>query len=199
MTSVLTIDKIVESIITRLRLELDPRYTYHSVEHTLDVIEAAERIGHAEGLSNAELQLVKLAASYHDSGFLINDSIHEEHGCELFRKDVGTLCSPAETDLICGMIMATKIPQKPQNKLERILGDADLDYLGRADFYPIADSLFEEFKFRGVVKDELGWMELQVGFFESHHYWTDYSKHERAAQKAARLKELKERLVDLED
>ena len=51
-----------------------------------------------------------------------------------------------QIDTICGMIMATRIPQSPSNQLERILCDADLDYLGRDDFYEIGGRLFEELR-----------------------------------------------------
>ena len=35
---------------------------------------------------------------------------------------------------------ATKIPQTPLTKLEEIICDADLDYLGREDFFEISRS-----------------------------------------------------------
>ena len=55
---------------------------------------------------------------------------------------------------ICGMIMATKIPQSPKNYLEQILCDADLDYLGRDDFYDIGGTLFKELKTYNVLDTE---------------------------------------------
>ena len=42
-------------------------------------------------------------------------------------------------DLFSQLILATKVPQKPKNKLEKIICDADLDYLGREDFDNISD------------------------------------------------------------
>jgi hypothetical protein len=74
------------------------------------------------------------------------------------------------------MIMATKIPQSPQNLLEEILCDADLDYLGRNDFFPIGETLFEEMKTYHLIADEQTWNRLQVNFLTAHHYFTRTNK-----------------------
>jgi hypothetical protein len=42
--------------------------------------------------------------------------------------------------------MATKLPPNPKNLLEKIICDSDLDYLGRSDFIPVSNTLFEELK-----------------------------------------------------
>ena len=62
------------------------------------------------------------------------------------------------------MIMATKIPQSPRNGLEEIICDADLDYLGRDDFYEIGATLFEELKAYNVLQNEREWNRIQVKF-----------------------------------
>jgi hypothetical protein len=72
--------------------------------------------------------------------------------------------SEADITTICGMIMATRIPQSPANLLESILCDADLDYLGRDDFKKIGQTLFEEFTEYSILHDEQAWNRLQVSF-----------------------------------
>ena len=86
-------------------------------------------------------------------------------------------------DIICGMIMATKIPQTPLTKLEEIICDADLDYFGRDDFFPIANTLFLELKARDFVASEYEWNKIQIKFFKQHRYFTDTTKKLRAKQK----------------
>lgn len=95
---------------------------------------------------------------------------------------------------ICGMIMATQIPQSPANHLENILADADLDYLGRDDFFTIGDTLFEELKQIGILLTERDWNQLQVRFLEAHRYFTDYSIANRKPQKNIYLNNLKKSL-----
>ena len=54
--------------------------------------------------------------------------------------------------------MATKFPQDPHNLLEEIICDADLDFLGRTDFYPIGNSLFEELQDYQLIGDLQSWL-----------------------------------------
>ncbi len=89
------------------------------------------------------------------------------------------------------MFKATKVPQSPKNKLEEIICDADLDYLGRDDFDKISGSLFEEFKYWNIVIDHHTWMQVQLNFLENHVYYTNYSKKNRTQEKLDKLEELK--------
>lgn len=179
---------------------LSPALTYHSKEHVLDVVQQAREIAECEGLTDVrDLELLKIASLYHDIGFLHIYRGHEEAGCAIVRDEIGTFgISPEDTERICGMIMATRIPQTPMNRLEEIICDADLDYLGRDDFFPIANSLFEEMKFYGYVETELEWNRIQVRFFEQHHYFTATNQQRRAAQKQQHLDQIKKLIEDAE-
>ena len=88
--------------------------------------------------------------------------------------------------------MATKIPQQPEDKLSQLLCDADLDYLGREDFYSIGNTLYQELKTRSVVEEESTWMEIQINFLEQHQFFTETNRRRRAPQKLAYLGELKQ-------
>ncbi|WP_461131183.1 HD domain-containing protein [Spirosoma aerophilum] len=161
-------------IVNLLASELSPTLYYHGLHHVMDVVNAAEWIARAEGITDIEsLTLLKTAALFHDAGFMSVYKGHEEAGCLYVQKvlpDFGY--NEAQINAICGMIMATRIPQTPKTKLEEILCDADLDYLGRDDFEPIAHSLYEELKARDMITDEVAWNRIQVSFLRSHHYWT---------------------------
>jgi hypothetical protein len=114
-------------------------------------------------------------------------------GCDLVREHLPRFgYNKEEIERICGMIMATKIPQSPNNHLEEIICDADLDYLGRDDFYSIGQSLFEELQAYNVVQDIETWNRIQVGFLTSHGFFTKTNKKRRASVKAEYLEELKE-------
>jgi uncharacterized protein len=93
--------------------------------------------------------------------------------------------------IVCGMIMATRIPQEPKTHLEKIIGDADLDYLGRDDFEQVAATLFKELKVRGLVSDITGWNQVQIRFLETHQYWTATAQNWRNAAKQQHLNNLK--------
>ena len=175
-------------ILERLRTELPKERTYHSLGHTLDVYASAIDIAEQEGISGEDLVLLKTAALYHDCGFIMHGIDHEEHGCALVREHLPRFGYSAEqVRRICDMIMATRIPQAPRNKLSRILCDADLDYLGRGDFEVIGSTLFAEMRTFGVLKTEREWNQLQVRFLERHTYFTRTNKQLREPVKQAHL------------
>ena len=180
-------------VLSVLASELSPTLYYHGLHHVLDVVEAADRIARAECITDAEsLDLLRTAALFHDVGFLSAYKGHEEAGCDYARQTLPRFgYEPAQISIICGMIMATRIPQTPQTKLEEILCDADLDYLGRDDFEPIAHSLYDELKTRGMVADEPAWNSIQMGFLGSHHYWTPTAIATRQAAKEKHLNALR--------
>lgn len=190
------INKIEIFIIEKLRRGLDPKLTYHGVHHTLDVVRESMRIAQEENITDPEaLKLLYIAALFHDSGFLYVYKDHELKGCQIASEFLPAFgINAAQLELICGMIKATRIPQSPQNILEQILCDADLDYLGREDFFPIAKTLYIEWRSFRMVKDEEDWNQKQVRFLEMHHYFTRSSVQKRAAQKAVYLESLKSML-----
>lgn len=179
----------------KLSHELPGYLYYHSAEHVQDVYEAAEMLAKHEGISVYETKLLLTAARYHDAGFLKGSQDHEEESCRIAQANLpGYGYHEEEISRICGMIMATKLPQTPKNHLEEILADADLDYLGRDDFFTIGNKLFQELSGFGVISTEEDWNKLQVRFLESHHYFTPTAIQLRQEKKQAHLALIKEKL-----
>ncbi|ALI99653.1 HD domain-containing protein [Rufibacter tibetensis] len=188
---------VYQHIVTKLQEELPVELSYHCARHTLDVFHQAQAIAEYEGIKDPEeLLLLQVSALYHDSGFLQAYDQHEEKSCDLARADLpGFGFSPAQIETICGLILATKVPQVPQTKLQEILCDADLDYLGRNDFFQIGETLFQEFLSYGVLQDEVRWNQLQVRFLENHRFFTCFSKNNREKKKQKHLKLIKAKLT----
>ncbi|WP_295676460.1 HD domain-containing protein [uncultured Mucilaginibacter sp.] len=181
-----------EFILNKLKRELPAHLTYHSYDHVMDVCEAAENLGKLENITIHEMQLLLTAALFHDSGFIEGAANHEEGSCriaELYLPNFGF--GTGDIEKISGMIMATRLPQTPKNLLEQIIADADLDYLGRDDFFRISDLLYKEFAYGGVVKNIDEWNKLQVSFFESHYYFTNAAINLRQDRKQAHLEILR--------
>ncbi|WAC14305.1 HD domain-containing protein [Dyadobacter pollutisoli] len=189
----MNVEQAKSYITGELRASLDTTLYYHGFHHTLDVTNAALRLAEAEHIREREaLQLLETAALFHDSGFLNTYNGHEQEGCRIVSQVLPDFeFSEKQIAVICGMIMATKIPQAPQTLLEKIICDADLDYLGRDDFEQVAATLFEELKIRGMVTDISTWNQIQVRFLETHQYWTSSAQSWRDAAKQAHLKSLK--------
>lgn len=180
----------------KLKKNLPPQLTYHGYHHTEDVLKAVLQIAAAENITTPDVQLLRIAALFHDSGFTELYKAHEEKGCEIAKAYLPLFgFMQAAIDCICGMIMATKIPQQPYTKLEEILCDADLDYLGRDDFYTISNTLREEFMAYAILTNQHNWDAIQVAFLSTHQYFTSYSKKERAPRKQQYLAALKRKLL----
>jgi len=157
----------------KLEKELPPHLTYHNLYHTIDVLQAAGRIAADESIPENEKELLLTAALFHDTGFLKKRNGHEVESCNIAHYYLPLYhYAPAEIELVCRLIMATRIPQSPKDKLGEILCDADLDYLGRDDFFTLSAQLFNELKNEGLVKDEEEWNREQADFIGAHYYFT---------------------------
>ncbi len=164
---------------SRLSL-LSPNLTYHSIDHTMDVLKQCVRIAGFEQVTGHQLDLLKIAALYHDTGFLFAYTGHEEKSCDIFLEDIkGLDINSKDVKTILGIIMSTKVPQKPKTLPQRIICDADLDYLGRRDFPLITERLKHEFLKYSIVQDEKEWKKVQRDFLKKHRYHTPSSRERR--------------------
>ncbi|MCL2073524.1 MAG: guanylate cyclase [Marinilabiliaceae bacterium] len=185
-------DDITEVIMERLNNELSPRMTYHTADHTADVILQIEILGSGEKVTEEEMLILKTAALMHDTGFLISYTNHESKSIELAKEILPTYqYTFMQIDKIVKLIEITKHKEKPVNKLECIMKDADLDYVGRSDYQEFSDKLFKE-----VVEFEkdityLEWTKYQYDFFVKHQFYTETAKKLRQAKKDKHLEILK--------
>ena len=183
--------EIEEHILGKLKAELPKDLYYHGLHHTKDVLRSAEMIGRDENITEDEMILLKTAVLYHDSGFTKVYRNHEEIGCDMAREELPKFgFKTDEVDKVCGMIMATKIPQRPNNKLENIIADADLEYLGTDEFWRIGNTLFQEIKTYLNVESERQWNIIQMNFLKSHQYHTAFCRKNREALKQKHLAEV---------
>lgn len=184
-------------ILAQLQGRLPYDRTYHSYGHTLDVHRAAIDIARQEGVGGDDLTLLKTAALYHDVGFVRGNERHEEVSCTIAHESLpGFGYSGEQVESICAMIMATRIPQTPLDPLSAILCDADLDYLGRDDFFTVGNHLFRELKQYGILSSERAWNELQVTFLSEHRYFTATNQREREPKKQQHLERVRQWLKD---
>jgi uncharacterized protein len=167
--------------------------TYHSPKHTKYVLEQAEMISMRENVSDHDLYLIKTAALFHDIGFIQQYKDHEEAGCEITREYLERYSfDPVDAEKIFGMIMATKIPQKPHTLSEMIVADADLEYLGTDLFYKVSQLLYKEMLYLDPDLDIPAFNQIQIKFISAHTYHTDFCKNHREEKKLQNLRELME-------
>lgn len=177
-----------------LKKGLSPSLTYHNYDHTLNVMEQCMAIAKAEGITDEDtLTELHIASLYHDAGFLYVYEGHEEKSCEMVREQLpGFGISNTSIENICEIIMGTKMPQSPKNHLQQIICDADLDYLGRDDFFIISDSLCKEVLTYKIVSNKIEWEKRQELFLQSHNYFTKSSQKLRTPVQLQHIKKLLE-------
>lgn len=176
-----------------LETKLQPYLTYHGIIHTEKVLEACIELANKENISDLEdITLLKTAALFHDVGFTKVYDDHEQEGCKIAREQLPKFgYNPEQIDIITKMIMKTKLPQQPVTRLENILCDADLYYLGSDKFDSVAEKLREEWLVIRKVKHDKEWNQLQIKFLETHHFWTESAEKSRGKIKAEHLRRLK--------
>ena len=188
--------QIKQHVVNKLKEGLAESLTYHNLDHTLDVLDQAIKIAKKENITNPDdMLLLQVSALYHDIGFLDTYNGHEERSCAIAADELTCFgFNPVQIDKVVGMIRATRVPQTPLSRLEEIICDADLDYLGRSDFFKIGDGLYLEFLEQQIVANVQQWDMLQISFLENHRYFTQSSLKRRQKNKLQHLQAIKERV-----
>ena len=187
---------IQEVVLDKLERELPDFLFYHNVKHTVDVVTEVELIGWAEGCSDEEILLLKTAALFHDAGHTVSYDDHEFQGTILAREMLPSYgYTITQIEKICGIIMSTRLPPRPSSLLEQIICDSDLDYLGRSDFIPVSNTLFEELKAQGKITDINDWNKIQVKFISGHQYFTATARRLREVNKKLQIERIKSLII----
>ena len=178
-----------------LEHKLSISYTYHSMKHTCEeVVGMTDRLATLEGIDGIERVLLITGAYFHDIGFTLQRDNHElvgAHYASCVLPQFGY--TQSQIKVIEGIILATRIPQNPKNLLEEIVDDADLDSLGRVDFWNRSLALRSEMALWGMYFTDQEWCERQRMFLHQHHYFTASAKQLRDEQKQNNLNFLLER------
>ncbi len=182
------------------RVDADKQhYCYHSLDHTKEVVEAAEIVGKELQFDEEAMEVILVAAWFHDTGYYEDHENHEILGVRKATDLLNELGVRLEfTERVAGCIKATRMPQTPQNIEEMALCDADLYHLSTDKYFEKCDLMREEFE---VAWDksysEPDWIKENIRFFESHKYFTEYALRELAPGKAKNYKALKKKARDL--
>lgn len=183
----------------RLKSTLPDELMYHDLAHTLNVEKAAIRLGVLEGLDDDEMMLLRTAALYHDSGFIFTYGNNELHAARFMEQHLPRFGYTADQIAeIRSMILSTGSDVEPETLLEKILCDADHDYLGRPDYFLVARKLRIELELFGEAFADEEWIRFQLNFLISkHRYHTITAKSTRERGKQNRILELKKQLDEL--
>jgi len=184
---------VKEYVRERLEKELDPRLCYHDIRHTLDdVLPATARLAEREDIGGEDLNLLLTGALFHDIGYMEQYDNNEPIAVQMAEDTLpGFGYTPNQIEVVSRIILATRMPQKPSDLLEEIMCDADLDSLGRNDFFILSMKLHKELcTFSRYISVE-EWPRLQLAYLESHTYFTNAAKTLRNEFKRKNIEELR--------
>jgi class 3 adenylate cyclase len=181
-----------ELMLNKLEKELPAGLYYHNIKHTIDVVTQVELIGLGEEVDDEDLLILKTAALFHDSGHILGYEDHEHYSTLIANEILPDFYyTQSQIKRICYLIMASKMPPEPKNKLEKIMCDADLDYLGRSDMIPVSNLLYRELKEFNLVGSWIDWNLMQIKFITNHQYFTKTAISLREVNKQKQIERIK--------
>jgi len=171
------LSEVKSFVFESFKKELSSQIVYHTFKHTEEVVNAAYEIGQAENISENDLEILLLAAWFHDIGFIKSFENHEESSKDiatkyLIEKDFNA----AKIAEVCKIIDATKMPQNPKSKLDNIICDADLYHIGTESFREKSNLIRSEWEScSGEIFTDIEWIEQNEDFISNHAYFTNYA------------------------
>ena len=159
--------------------KVDPRFVFHSLDHTEDVAEASSQMADYFKLDGNERFILMLAAWFHDTGYSSGSAMgHEEASVKIATEFLRHRNVDDEViQKVASCIKATKMPQSPVTQLEQILCDADLFHLSTPDFKARNQLLKQEQEsLIGHKISKKDWRKNNIQFLGDHRYFTGYGK-----------------------
>lgn len=190
------LEQVAQYVTSMFGGHADNGLPYHNKAHTQFVVDSAIQIANHYQLSDSDFFVVITAAWFHDTGYLKTRDHHERESVIVADNYLRQQGIDQQTIArINQCIMATEMPQNPQNLLEEIICDADMFHFGSDNFsdkYKLLRKEIEIATNTEISKEE--WRLKTVEFMEQHHYFTDYTNVLLNDKKKQNLEKLKERL-----
>ena len=171
---------------------LDTHY-YHEYEHALEVYDRCMYLWEKEWLWENDLEMLGLAALFHDVWFIIQYDDNEYIWAMIAKNYLKSMLYPTEKiGIIERIIISTKPDLKSTNILEKIIRDADTDNLWRDDFFEKWKRLKKEIETIKKIKiKDPDWNHHSLDFLSKHKFLTDTNIKERQQKKEENIQKLK--------
>jgi putative nucleotidyltransferase with HDIG domain len=189
-----TITQTAEQYIAELfETKLTSDHQFHDLNHTLAVRDACMKIAERFELTEKELEVLELAALFHDVGYTQTYIGHEEVSVEIaskFLQENGF--APDVVEQVTKCIMVTRMDRSPENELEKIISDGDLSNLGSPDFFDLLGKLRYEWEvFKGEKYSDKEWYKLNNTFLKEHNFFTEAAEEIYGPKKKENRKKVK--------
>ncbi len=158
--------------------KLSPNLVFHNLEHTLQTVDAAQKIAKGCKLKDDEIELVSIAAWFHDTGYTEMYEGHEEKSAQIAEKFLKEKNYPQQKiDQVKKIILATNMKNEPQTKAEKVMRDADIAHLGKKSGQKRGKLLRKELELAQNKKfTDKEWLEVERNFYACAKFYTDFAK-----------------------
>ncbi len=148
---ILRLGDIEEKVFEGILANLPEPVHFHHAEHARKVYNQSFMLSRAEEIEQEERLIVRTAALMLFTGITQSYSNFENRSAVITRELLSRYkYSESQVDQICNLILSTKMPFQPNNKLEEILIDARMEYIGRSDYPDQIRLLYQELKETGA-------------------------------------------------
>ena len=181
--------------------KLSPDYIYHNFNHTLRVVNNAKLIAREEKVGDEDLEIITLAAWFHDSGYIDGPEAHEHRSAAMAEDFLTENGYPNDKAAkVAQLIKATQLGVEPQTHLEKIIKDADCSHFAEPNYILLSELLREEWKItQKKVYSDLEWaMSNRKVLLHYHRYFTEYGKNILQPVKEANIATLQTAINALE-
>lgn len=194
------VDLAADYVLKLLVKKMSPKFLYHGIYHTLEVVHNCKVIGFNSQMTPEEYEDVVIAAWFHDTGFIERAEGHEKISAQLANKFLTKHNHPEERiKKITKCIKRTNLAKEPRELMDMVLRDADVAHLGREDFIVKQELLRLEIEAcSGTNYSNKQWDEINYSFLSAHQYYTTYARSIFNNEKQMNLDMLKIRL-EMED
>lgn len=183
-----------EQFVTELlQTKTPPCLVYHNIEHTREVLHNVELIARHEKITIEEMNILKMAAWFHDTGYIKKYVGHEEESVKIAVEFLRSKQVDADViEQVANCILATDFARQPENKIQEVLRDADFMHMGKENYPEYADRLRREVNAAGIRKIKKHDFEKEsVDMFLAHTFYTEYCRRQLTDIKESNLENLK--------
>jgi HD superfamily phosphodiesterase len=196
------IEQAEDFVYKLLKDKLSDSFLYHNFNHTLSVVKAVKTIATAQSVTEQDMELLLLAAWFHDTGYVNGCEKHEAGSAviaENFLEERNY--KPEDIAMISSLIRATTKGYIPSTDLEKIMRDADYFHLAEKDYLLSAEFLKQELKYAlNTDFTDLEWAKENLNFLTNHHrFFSEYALLHWQPKKEKNIQKIQKRIYQLEN
>ncbi|TDE07630.1 Pycsar system effector family protein [Flavobacterium sandaracinum] len=181
--------------------KLSSLYTYHNINHTIDVVAAVNILVATENIDSSDKEILLIAAWFHDTGYINGCCNHEESSVTIVTDFlINYLKSTSYISKVADLIRSTTYEHIPKTKCEKIIRDADYFHLSKSDYNTSCNAL--RLEWQNVSKKtftDAEWITENIDFLTNRHrYYTDFALNNWQPLKDKNIKQLQKKRTKME-